>query len=124
MANRYMQQFLYSLTHMLTGIHGSINIASSTTGVSSVSLNGASAARTGVGEITITLTDKFPELLACDFKILSATAQDLVPQIKSETVASTKLIVVRLLAGSTATDPTSAITLYMNAFLRNSSVTK
>ncbi len=124
MANRYMQQFYYSLTHMLTGIHGSISIASSTTGVSSQSLNGATAARTGVGEITITLQDKFPELLACDFRIQSATAQDLVPHIKSVDVVTAKTIVVRLLTGATAADPASAIVLYMNALLRNSSITK
>lgn len=123
MANQYMQQFYYSLTHMLTGIHGSINIASSTTGVTSQSLNGATAARTGVGEITITLGDKYPELLAADFKILAATAQDLVPQIKSQDM-SAKTIVVRLLAGATATDPSSAITLYMNSIFRNSSISK
>lgn len=108
---------------MLTGIHGSINIASSTTGVTSQSLNGATAARTGVGEITITLGDKYPELLAADFKILAATAQDLVPQIKSQDM-SAKTIVVRLLAGATATDPSSAITLYMNSIFRNSSISK
>jgi hypothetical protein len=124
MANRYMQQFYYSLTHMLTGIHGSINIASGTTGVSSQSLNGATAARTGVGEITITLGDKYPELLACDFKVQAATAQDLVPQIKSVDVVTAKTIVVRLLTGASPADPASAIVLYMNALLRNSSITK
>lgn len=124
MANRYMQQFYNSLTHGLVGLHGSVNIASGTTGVSSQSLNGMTAARTGVGEITLTLQDKFPELLAADFKVQAATAQDLVSQIKSVDVVTAKTIVVRLLTGAAPADPASAIVLYVNVLLRNSSITK
>lgn len=91
-------------------------------GVASSSIKGATAAQTGVGEITITLSDSYNALMSCNFMLLAATAVDLVPQIKSVDVVSAKTIVVRLLAGSTATDPSAACTLYMDALLRNSSV--
>lgn len=82
----------------------------------------ASMSQTGVGEFTITLTDVYNALVFPGFSILKAAAQDLVPQVKSQTVASTKIIVVNLLTGATPTDPTAAMTLYMKVLLRNSSV--
>lgn len=92
--------------------------------VSGYRVNGVtSIAQTGVGEFTITLTDAYNALKYPGFCLLKATAQDLVPQVKSQTVASTKIIVVNLLTGATPTDPTAACTLYMNIMLRNSSVT-
>lgn len=124
MASRYMQQFLYSFTPMLTSIHGVINVATSTTGVSSVSMTGATAARTGVGEITITFVDKWNAFMAASFQVLSGTAQDRVVQIKSVDM-STGVIVLNLLAGASPTDPAgSALSIYCNILLRNSSVTK
>lgn len=124
MANRgFSQQFLYSFTPMLTSIHGSIDVASSTTGVTATSIVGATAARTGTGEITITFVDKWNFFKWAAFQILSATAQDRVVQIKSVDL-SAKTLVLELLAGATATDPASALTIYCNIFVSNSSVTK
>ena len=123
MANRYLQQFFYSFTRNLTSLNGPILLDSGTIGVISSSISGVtSVARTGVGEITITLTDKWPTLMFIDAQLLSATARDLVPQIKSVTL-STKVIVINLLAGATPTDPINAMTLYVNMMFKNSSVT-
>ncbi len=122
MANRYLQQFFYSFTRNLTSLNGPISLASGTDGVSSSSIVGATVARTGVGEITITLADKWPSLVFIDAQLLSATARDLVPQVKSVDLPN-KLIVINLLAGATPTDPLNAMTLYVNLMFKNSSVT-
>lgn len=92
-------------------------------GVASSSINGASAAQTGVGEFTITLADSYNALISAGFMVQAATAADLIPQMKSNDVVTAKTVVVRLLTGATATDPTAAITLYVDLFLRNSSIT-
>lgn len=125
MANIYAEQFFYSFTKMLTGIHGTIDLASSTTGVTATSINGATAARTGTGEITITLVDPYAALISAQFQVLSATAQDRVVQIKSQDPTSAaQTVVFRLLAGATATDPASACTIEVDLMFRNSSITK
>ena len=123
MANPYMRQFFYSKIPMLSGIMGQINVASSTTGVTSENILGASAARTGVGEITITLDETWNACMGVHVMIESATAQDRVAQVASVDVTSAKTIVVRLLAGATATDPASALTMHVLILLKNSSVT-
>lgn len=105
---------------MLTAIHGAIPIKADAT-VDTFTIPGvASCTRTGTGEYTITLSEKWNALVCPEFSILKAVAQDLVPQVVSQTVTSTKIIVVDLLTGATPTDPTAACTLYMNLFLRNS----
>lgn len=91
-------------------------------GVSSENLNGASVAQSGVGEYTITLADSYNALVSAGFQVVAATPVDLIPQIKSQTIGSTNIIVVRLLSGATPTDPSAALTLECDIFLRNSSV--
>lgn len=104
-------------THAVQSLSGGVNgvVSSSIPGVSSV-------VQTGVGEITVTLTDLFNAATFIKAMIVSATAQDLIPQVKSETVGSTKIIVIRLLTGATATDPTSDCQLYLMDWMRNTGV--
>lgn len=93
-------------------------------GVSATSILGVSSVtQSGVGEFTIVLATKWNALMSLEFQILSATAQDLIPQVKSVDL-STKTIVVRLLTAGSAADPTSAIRLYMRALFRSSSVVR
>lgn len=82
----------------------------------------SSVVQTGVGELTITMQDNYNALVSASFCMLAATAQDLVPQMKSQDVSSAKTVVVRLLTGATPTDPTAAQTLYFQLMMRNSSV--
>lgn len=91
-------------------------------GVSSENMLGATAAQTGVGEYTITLDQTYNSLMACHATYEAATAVDLIPQIKSTAVSTSKTIVIRLLTGATATDPSAAGKLNVSIFLRNSSV--
>jgi hypothetical protein len=121
MANRLFQQFFYSLTKNLTGIHGVISINSSAA-VTGSTIRGASVAKTGTGLYTITLDDSYPALESAQFTLLAATAVDLVPQIVSADVVSAKTIVVRLNTGATATDPSAACQIHVALRLRNSSV--
>lgn len=93
-------------------------------GVASTTIRGASVARTGVGEYTVTLADKYHALMCCNLNIEAATAVDLVPQIKSTDVSGAKTIVFRTLAGATATEVAAPLKVHFNAFLRNSSVVK
>lgn len=121
MANRRFFQFLYSKTPMLTAIQGSVSIASDAS-VSASNISGATVTKTGTGQYTITLADSYNALISAGLQIQAATAVDLVPQVKSQTVGSTNLIVVNLNAGATPTNPSAALVLYIDLFLRNSSV--
>jgi len=121
MANRYFQQFFHSFTKNLTGLHGIISINSSAA-VTGETINGATVAKTGTGEYTITLDDKYPAIEACELQLEAATAVDLVPQVVSTDVVGAKTIVFKLLAGSTATNPSAACKVHVALRLRNSSV--
>lgn len=102
-----------------------VSLAGGVEGVSSsTALNGASVARTGVGEYTVTLSNTYNALESCNLTLKAATAVDLVPQIKSDDVSSAKTIVFRLLAGATATELAAVATVNFSAVLRNSSLTK
>lgn len=70
----------------------------------------ATFARTGTGEYTITLQDKYQRLMSAQLTVLAATAVDLVAQLKSEDVAGAKTIVFNMNAGATPTDTANAVT--------------
>ena len=82
-----------------------------------------SVARSGTGEYTITLDDKYTSLFNANFNLEAATAIDLVPQIKSHDVASAKTLVVNLNAGATPTDSANEVVhkIHFNLILKNSS---
>jgi hypothetical protein len=97
-------------------------LAGGVDGVSATNIRGvASVTQTAVGEVTIVLDDSWNALMSLEFQVQAATAQDLIPQIKSVNLV-TKTIVVNLLTAGTKTDPTSAIKIYMRAMFRASSV--
>lgn len=99
-------------------------LAGGVDGVSSSTIRGATAERTGVGEYTVTLDAKFNALMCCHLQVEAATPIDLVPQILSTDVSGAKTIVFSLLAGATPTEVAAPLTIHFNAFLRNSSVVK
>lgn len=81
---------------------------------------GYSLAQIGTGEYRITLEDKYTALLGAFFSVLDAGDTDKVVQVKSETVATTKLITFKVLAGSTPTNLAADDVLYVQLNLRNS----
>ncbi len=106
-------QAVAAATPLAGGI--SDTIANSILGVSSIT-------QSGVGEVTIVLQDVWKAVQSLEFQVLSATAQDLIPQVKSVNL-TTKTIVLNLLTAGTPTDPTSDITIYMRMLIRSSSIT-
>lgn len=81
---------------------------------------GYALSQIGVGQYRITLEDKYAALLGAFFTVLDAGDTDKVIQVKSETVASTKLIDFNVLAGSTPTNLAVDDVLYIQLNLRNS----
>ncbi len=122
MANRNFHLMKGSLDRGLVFMSGviSINASAAVTGETIV---GASVAKTGTGQYTITLEDAYNECKAVQLQLGAATAVDLVPQVVSVDVASAKTVVFKLLAGSTATDPAAACNVQVLLVLKNSSVT-
>lgn len=88
----------------------------------------ASIARQSAGQYLITLQDKYNSLLQCNVqqKAASAGTAPAAPLslVDSETVSSTKTVVVKMRAidNSTATDPADGQVLYINLVMSNSSV--
>jgi hypothetical protein len=123
MANRRFEQFTYSLVKKLTFIVGKATYVSGSTswvlnegpGVTGITVDGA-------GDYNLILQDKYSALLFAKFSIQKASAADLVAQIKSETVATTKIIEFKTLAVATATAPANGDVIYFELCLRNSSV--
>lgn len=91
--------------------------------VSTTSIKGvASIANTAAGTYTITLQDSFPSLVSAQLTYQAATAVDLVPQVKSVDVVTTKQIVVVLNTGATPTEPSAAGVINVLFLMKNSSV--
>jgi hypothetical protein len=130
MANRYLHN-KQSINRGVVQLSGRFRILGNTTPANGtftkVYGDGiASFARSGAGEYTITLSDKWSSLLGAKLQVLAATAIDLVPQLKSETVASTKLVVFNMLAGATPTDTANGVTqdVFVTLELKNTSVAR
>lgn len=121
MANRLFRKDYNSFEIFPVHVYGKVSIAADAT-VSSDTLKNASVARTAAGTYTITLADAYPSLLSCNLTVLAATAVDLVPQIVSASVASSKTIVFKLLAAAVATDPSAACEVHVHIVLKNASV--
>lgn len=130
MANRLFHR-LQSSTREVKTISGIISIlgaASAANNVVTLLTNTgdyvASVARTGTGQYTITLADSYVALVSATFTWMAATAIDLVPQIVSHDVVTAKTIVVKALAGATATDTANTVQHYLmfDLKLKNTSV--
>jgi hypothetical protein len=74
------------------------------------------------GTYTLTLQDKYTRLMWAGVTVQSASAEDLVVHLVSETVASTKTVQIRCTAVATAANPASGDKLFVKLELKNSSV--
>jgi hypothetical protein len=88
----------------------------------SQTLLGGTFTKTGTGEYTLTLADKYPELLCAQVSVEAATAVDLVAQIDNHAVSTNKTVVINLNAGATPTDPSAACKLHVLLVLKNSTI--
>ena len=92
MANRKME-VAYSLDRMVCSVFGKANITNTTGVVASFSgLGITTIARTGAGEYTITLDDKWNDFLGASISVVSATPVDLVAQIDNYTLSSKTIV--------------------------------
>lgn len=82
----------------------------------------ASVSRTAAGDYTITLEDKYQALMHCSAQLVKAADEDLTIHVSSETVASTKTVLLTCLAATTATDPSSGSVLLVKLDLKNTTV--
>lgn len=83
----------------------------------------ASISRTSAGLYVLTLQDAYMRLMQADISVQSASAQDLIAQLASESVASAKTVTFRTQAAAVATDPTSGSIVRVSLQLKNSSAT-
>ena len=115
--------YMQALDKSVKVLSGTCTVPTSGGAVTGNNILGATVTRTGTGAFTITLADKYPELLGCHISVAKATAQDLVPQLVAVDVASARTITFKLLTGTTATDVTTeAATLYITIILKNSTI--
>lgn len=121
MANRIFSK-VQALKKEVKVIAGSFSIAASGGAATKVTGLGYSVAKSATGEYTITLEDIYNSVVSMNANLLAATAVDLVPQFKSQTVSTTKLVVINLNAGATPTEPAAACTVHFSLFLTNSSL--
>jgi|GEM_PF-2259320 len=123
MADRLFTE-MQALDKSVKVLSGACTVPISGGEVTNNTILGAVVSRTGTGAFTITLADKYPELLGINIIVAKATAQDLVPQVVAVDVASAKTITFRLLTTITATDVTTeSAVLYFTIVLKNSTIT-
>ena len=125
MANRYFNQFILTQDKRQVLISGiiSLNSSAAVTGNNFNSLV-ASVTKSGTGEYTITLQDKYVEL-----KSLNVTFEgtgDIVPRVKSTDVAGAKTLVVQTwdISSAAVANVSAASKLHINIVLKDSTVSK
>jgi hypothetical protein len=123
MANRYFNQFVLTQDKRQVIISGIINL-SSAAAVTSENFNSlvASVTKSGTGEYTITLTDKYQELKS--FNVSYEGLGDTVLRIKSTDVSSAKTLIFETfdLSGAAVADVSVVSKIHVNIVLKDSSV--
>lgn len=121
MANRNFSR-VQALNHEVKIIAGSFRIAASGGAASKLQGLGWSVVKTSAGVYTVTLEDKYVDLLSATATVAAETAVDLVPQVGAVDVKSARTVVVRLNAAAVPTEPTAVTDVHFVLHLRNSSV--
>ena len=112
--------YTQSLERQVKFYVGKVSIAANAAVSGKVGI-GFSAAKTGDGEYTITLEDKFPTILSVMATVEAATAVDLVAQVKSFN-AATGVIVINLNAVGVPTNPSAVCAINFIAVCKITSV--
>lgn len=123
MAGRIFRKPEGLLESRVVFLMGSIPIGSDASVTTATTIAGATVTKTATGAYTITFADPYASALCCVATLQAATAVDLVPQVVSfDPTNTTKTVVIKLLAGATATDPSAACRLNVFIALKNSEV--
>lgn len=121
MANRRFEQFCYSLIKKKTEIEGIVSL-SAAGAVSSQDIPGGTIAKSGTGEYTLTLQDKYNSCLGI-YCSLGENAEALWAKPGAADVSSAKTVVIKIKDETGAdADVTATAKLYVKVVLRNSSV--
>jgi hypothetical protein len=83
-------------------------------------LKGCSVSQIGTGVYQILLEDSYNALIGCSIQLLRAAAVDLMPQIQSVDVVTSKKIIFRMQAAATPTNMANDDQLFIELSLRNS----
>lgn len=85
---------------------------------------GFSVAKTGTGEYTVTLQDKYTSLIGYAFGVKGSGTIVTVPELKSEDVAATGTFIIKTVTRSTGATANTAVAFDLSfvLHLRNSSV--
>jgi hypothetical protein len=107
-------------------LHGKISITATTGAVSAYdsNLDLASVVAGAGGLYTLTLNDKFAELISCHVTVQAASAVDCVCQIRSHDVVSEKTIVLDLLKAAVSTEAEADLVLHICIMSRDTSVSR
>lgn len=119
MANRYFNQFHGTPQKGVVILPGTLSIAADAS-ISSQDFKMGTFTKTGTGEYTLTLSDKYVGALSVLATVQAATAVDLVAQVKSVDVVSAKTVVFNLNTGATPTNPSAVCKLNVVLILSNS----
>jgi len=125
MANRYMHPIQGSLTRGLVLVMG--RFRPNGTGTVDNTLNkgaGYTVARNNAGDFTITLDDKYNDLVSANAAVHAAADTDLVVTIGAEDVDGAKTVKLTVLTGTTPTDMASDADSWISfqLFLKNTGV--
>lgn len=120
MANRYFNQWVLTPTKRQVMLSGKISLSAAAAVTSSDIPFAASVSKSGTGEYTITLDDKYVELRSCQMTML--TSEDVQARLSSHDVSSAKTIVVETATAGSAADVSAVAEIHVTLILKDSSV--
>lgn len=125
MANRNFAEFRYSLEKKVVDLFAKVTVGATGAPTLARGKGIASVVRNSAGLYTITLADKYNALLGATVTCIVPTGVQAAPnpQIVSETVATTKTVVIQFndLSTPSATDPAEGESFLVHLALSNSS---
>lgn len=123
MANRNFQNNLYHMERSVVKLFAEVAIGATGAPTLIGYKNGiASVSRTVAGEYLVTLEDSYFELLGLGVMLEAAAGEDLVFQLKEESVKVGKTFSFFCLAAGVLTDPSDGSKLRLEITLKNSSM--
>lgn len=121
MANRIFTD-VKALNKNAIVIAGSFEIAASGGAATRLKGLGFTVAKSATGVYDITLNDAYSGSISINSTVQAAVAVDLRAHVLSETVATTKIVQIALLAGATATEPSAVTVVNFTCVLSNTSL--
>ncbi len=104
----------FSFHRNVARIEGVIDLSAAAAVESSTEILGASVAKTGTGEYTVTLERPYKGHIACVTQFESSTDVDIACQLDSIDVTSaSKTIVIKTMAGAVPTDVSAAASIHI-----------